>query len=114
MPSPTTEVPPGAAPTLAEVARLAGVSIATASRVLNNSAPVSSAARQQVREAAIRLGYVRQRAVPVRSRSRIRSVAAVVCANQSRFFSDPFFSRLLHTASDVFAANDVPLMVITV
>jgi DNA-binding LacI/PurR family transcriptional regulator len=113
MASPATEVPPsGAAPTLAEVARLAGVSIATASRVLNSSAPVSLAASQQVREASIRLGYVRQRAVPVRSRSRIRSVAAVVCANQTRFFSDPFFSLLLNTASDVFAANDVPLMVI--
>jgi len=114
MPSPAIEDRPhAAAPTLAEVARVAGVSIATASRVLNNSAPVSSAARQQVREAAIRLGYVRQRAVPVRSRPRVRTVAAVICANQSRFFSDPFFSRLLNTASEVFAANDVPLMVIT-
>ena len=37
------------APTLGEVANLAGVSIATASRVLNNSAPVSLQARQQVR-----------------------------------------------------------------
>ena len=119
MPSTVTEVPPPkaaptapTAPTLAEVARLAGVSIATASRVLNNSAPVSNAARQQVREAAIRLGYVRQRAAPVRPRSRIRSVAAVVCANQARLFADPFFARLINSASDVFAANEVPLMVI--
>jgi DNA-binding LacI/PurR family transcriptional regulator len=108
---PTLPAPPGP-PTLAEVAKLAGVSIATASRVLNNSAPVSSAARQQVREAAIRLGYVRQRAAPVRPRTRIRSVAAVACANQTRFFGDPFFARLINSASDVFAAHDVPLIVL--
>jgi hypothetical protein len=50
-------------PTLGQVADLAGVSIATASRVLNNSAPVSVQARQLVRDAVVRLGYVRHRAV---------------------------------------------------
>jgi DNA-binding LacI/PurR family transcriptional regulator len=103
---------PNAAPTLAEVARLAGVSIATASRVINNSAPVSSTARQQVREAAIRLGYVRQRAAPVRPHSSIRSVVAVACTNQTRFFADPFFARLINSASNTFAAYDIPLTVL--
>ncbi len=88
---------------------MAGVSIATASGVNNNSAPVSSTARQQVREAALRLGYVRQRAAPVRPRSRVRSVAAVACASQTRFFAEPFFARLPASASDVFAAPHVPL-----
>ncbi len=105
---------PSTAPTLAEVAKLAGVSIATASRVINNSARVSSTARQQVREAAMRLGYVRHRAAPAHPRTRIRSVAAVACANQARFFSDPFFARLVNSASDVFAAHEVPLMVLPV
>src|SRR5688500_4683581 len=65
-------------PTLGQVAELAGVSIATASRVLNNSAPVSVQARQQVRDAVVRLGYVRHRAAPSSPRGRVRSVAAVV------------------------------------
>jgi DNA-binding LacI/PurR family transcriptional regulator len=80
--------------------------------VLNNSAPVSSAAREQVREAAQRLGYVRQRAAPVRPRGRVRCVAAVACANQTRLFAEPFFARLIASASDVFAAYDLPLIVL--
>ena len=97
------------APTLGEVANLAGVSIATASRVLNNSAPVSLQARQQVREAVVRLGYVRHRAAPSTPRGRVRTVAAVVCTNHSRFFADGFFSQVIAAATDVLAAHDVPL-----
>ena len=95
-------------PTLGEVAPLAGVSTATASRVLNNSARVSNAARQQVREAVIRLGYVRQRAARAVDR-RPRSVAAVVC-DQPRLFADPFFARVIKGASAAFAERDVPML----
>jgi DNA-binding LacI/PurR family transcriptional regulator len=111
-PSAIPDVVQPAAPTLAEVAKAAGVSIATASRVINSSAPVSNAARQQVREAAIRLGYVRQRAAPARPRTRIRAVVAVACTNQTRLFADPFYARLINSASDVFAAHDIPLIVL--
>lgn len=102
------------APTLGQVAELAGVSIATASRVLNNSAPVSVQARQQVRDAVVQLGYVRHRAAPATPRGRVRSVAAVVCANNSRFFADPFFARVISAATETCAARDVPLMAIPV
>jgi DNA-binding LacI/PurR family transcriptional regulator len=103
---------PERSPTLGEVANLAGVSIATASRVLNNSAPVSTQARQLVREAVVRLGYVRHRAAPSTPRGRVRSAAAVVCTNNSRFFADAFFAQVISAATDVFAAHEVPLMVV--
>jgi DNA-binding LacI/PurR family transcriptional regulator len=80
--------------------------------VINNSARVSSSARQQVREAATRLGYVRHRAAPVHPRGRIRSVAAVICANHNRLFADPFFGRLVASATEEFASYDMPLLVI--
>jgi DNA-binding LacI/PurR family transcriptional regulator len=99
-------------PTLGQVADLAGVSIATASRVLNNSAPVSVQARQLVRDAVVRLGYVRHRAAPSTPRGRSRSVAAVVCTNSSQFFADAFFSQVISAATDVFAGKEVPVMVI--
>ena len=99
-------------PTLGQVADLAGVSIATASRVLNNSAPVSVQARQQVRDAVVRLGYVRHRAAPSTPRGRVRSVAAVVCTNNSQFFADAFFAQVVSAATEVFAAHEVPLMVV--
>jgi DNA-binding LacI/PurR family transcriptional regulator len=97
-------------PTLGEVAQMAGVSIATASRVLNNSAPVSTQARELVREAVVRLGYVRQRAAPVRTRA--RSVAAVVCTNNARFFGDAFFAQVISAATETFSAYDIPVMVV--
>src|ERR1700755_2242274 len=87
-PAPATPKPPAppalaAHPTPAHVAPLAGVSSATASRVLNGSARVSPTARQQVRDAVDQLGYVRQRAARAVDR-RPRSVAAVVCEPNAR------------------------------
>jgi len=43
--------------TIRDVARSAGVSVATASRVLTGAGPTSEATRQQVRQAAEELGY---------------------------------------------------------
>ncbi len=104
-------VPP-TSPTLEQVAALAGVSIATASRVLNNSAPASDSARQRVREAVARLGYVRHRAAPAKRHPRTRCVAAIVCEDDDRVFADPFFARVITTASKLFTTHDVALMVI--
>jgi LacI family transcriptional regulator len=44
-------------PTIADVAREAGVSMMTVSRVINNKGPVSAATRQQVQEVIDRLNY---------------------------------------------------------
>jgi len=44
--------------TIRDVARAAGVGVATVSRVLNNSGPVRDETRRRVEEAARRLGYV--------------------------------------------------------
>ncbi|HWG25872.1 LacI family DNA-binding transcriptional regulator [Actinospica sp.] len=85
-------------PTLADVATFAGVSLATASRVLTGSARVSEEARRRVQEAVARLGYVRCRAKRLPERSG-GSVAAIVTEPSARFFSDPFFARLLRGAS---------------
>lgn len=99
------------APTLAEVAALAGVSPATASRVLNNSARVSPTARQQVRDAVTRLGYVRQRAPRTTDPSRqAHAIAAVVCGPSPRIFADPFYARVLDGAGTALAAHDMPLL----
>src|SRR5690606_32687018 len=89
-----TPAPPSRPPTLAHVAQLAGVSPATASRVLNGSARVSRAARLRVEAAAERLGYVRRRPG---SPGRVSSgtIAAVVCEDACRVLGDPYFARLL-------------------
>lgn len=45
-------------PTIKDVARLAGVSLGTASRVLNGSSATSEASRSAVHNAAHELGYL--------------------------------------------------------
>ncbi|MEV5414091.1 LacI family DNA-binding transcriptional regulator [Thermopolyspora sp. NPDC052614] len=100
-------------PTLAQVAAAAGVSPATASRVLTGSVRVSTSARRQVHEAMSQLGYVRRRAprgggAPRRSD---RAVAVVVCDPIHRVFAEPFYARLLGAADDVLGKHGVAMMV---
>ncbi|MFI7313885.1 LacI family DNA-binding transcriptional regulator [Streptomyces hygroscopicus] len=56
MRNPSTE-PAGRRPTMTDVARLAGVSVKTVSRVINNVATVDDVLAGRVREASERLGY---------------------------------------------------------
>lgn len=92
---------PAPRPTLADVARVAGVSAATASRVINGSPNVRPETRRQVEEAIVNLGYVRQRATRLNDRWRTRSVAFVICEEALRLFSDPVFGRAFRGASQV-------------
>lgn len=100
-------------PKLADVAALAGVSEATASRVLNGSARVSAGARNHVEEAMVKLGYVRWRA-PRAEATRCGSVAAIVTECSARFFNDPYFARLLWGASRTLSASGAQLAFLVV
>ncbi|GAA1646346.1 LacI family DNA-binding transcriptional regulator [Catellatospora bangladeshensis] len=103
-----------APPTLAEVARAAGVSIATASRVLNNSTRVSPEAYQRVCDAASRLGYRRHRAAWGRAQTPVRAVAAVIHAAHRLVFTEPFFARFIGAVEMELAQHDMPLLVTNV
>lgn len=96
---------PDPRPTLADVARAAGVSSATASRVINGITRVRAETRRQVEDAILSLGYVRQRAARMDDRRRTGSVAVVVSQEPLRLFADPFFARLLGGASQVLSAS---------
>ncbi|WP_035839779.1 LacI family DNA-binding transcriptional regulator [Kitasatospora azatica] len=80
------------APTLASVAHRAGVSTATASRVLNRSARVSTEAAARVESAARDLGYVRCRAPSARGTG---VVAVVVFTDLLQYHVDAFHARLM-------------------
>jgi DNA-binding LacI/PurR family transcriptional regulator len=100
-------------PTLADVARLAGVSSATASRVLTGSARVAPQTRDRVHEAVARLGYVRNRAARSAQPRRAGSIALVVCEENMKVFADPFFSRLLWAISKALVSADLQLVLLT-
>lgn len=102
-------------PTLAQVAAAAGVSPATASRVLTGSVRVSTSTRRQVYDAVSRMGYVRQRAPRgTAAKTLADGVTAVICDHLPRLFSEPYYARLLSAAGAVIAEHGTHLMVTTV
>ena len=101
-------------PTLADVANLAGVSSATASRVLTGSARVRPQTKDKVEQAMTRLGYVRNRAARSPASRRAGSVALVVGEETVRVFADPFFARMLRSVSKELSLADSQLVMLTV
>jgi DNA-binding LacI/PurR family transcriptional regulator len=108
---PITE--PAGPPTLADVAHLAGVSSATASRVLNGSARVREQTKDKVEQAITRLGYARNRAARSAGSRRAGAVALVVGEETIRVFTDPFFARMLRSVSKKLSSADSQLVVLT-
>jgi DNA-binding LacI/PurR family transcriptional regulator len=96
--------------TLDQVARAAGVSRATASRVFSGSAQVSDAARQAVQRAAAELGYVPNRAARSLAAGRSESVGVVVPEPTSRLFSEPALPRLLWGIGEELSANSLQMV----
>jgi DNA-binding LacI/PurR family transcriptional regulator len=105
----STAVPP----TLADVARAAGVSSATASRVLTGSARVKPQTRRRVEQAMSSLGYVRNRAPRSTDSRRAGSIALVVCEENVKVFADPFFARMLWCVSKALSNADLQLVLLT-
>ena len=101
-------------PTLADVARAAGVSAATASRVLNGNPQVRPDTRKQVEEAMSLLGYVRNRAAWGDRQRSTGSVAFVMCEEESRLFADSFFPRILWGASRHLVVCDMQVVLLMV
>jgi len=105
---------PDLRPTLADVARVAGVSTATASRVLNGFPRVNPETRKQVASAMLELGYARQRAARSTTARRTGSIALVVCEEVLRLFDDPYFPRIADGVSRELAAAELQLVLLTV
>ena len=103
---------PGGSPTLDEVARLAGVSRATASRAINGHSRVSQKARDAVDAAVRTLGYAPNPAARSLVTRRTDSVALVVPEPDERLFTDPFFAHTLRGASRVLAERDLQLVLL--
>jgi LacI family transcriptional regulator len=77
-------------PTMADVARSAGVSVATVSHVLNGTRPVLAHTRQAVLDAIEELGYTPNTLARSLVTSRTRSIGLAVSA-----ISNPYFTEIL-------------------
>jgi DNA-binding LacI/PurR family transcriptional regulator len=102
-----------ARPRLCDVAEQAGVSSATASRVLTGSARVRPETRRVVEEVMARLGYVRNRAAHSSAQWHTGSVAFVVCEDSSRVFSEPFFQLILASGSRELLSQGIQPVLLT-
>jgi len=108
-----THVLPGSErtlPTLDDVARVAGVSRATVSRVVNGGHLVSAETAESVNRAIAELGYQPNRAARALVTRRVGAVAVVVPETDERVFSDPFFPQAYHGALTAFSGVDVQVL----
>ncbi|MEU5697584.1 LacI family DNA-binding transcriptional regulator [Streptomyces aurantiacus] len=97
-------------PTIHDVAREAGVSRGTVSRVLNGGHYVSPTAQEAVNAAIRRTGYVVNRHARSLITGRSDSIGFLLTEPQERFFEDPNFNVLLRGCTQALAAHDIPLL----
>src|SRR3954452_10200998 len=100
-------------PTMAEVARAAGVSVMTVSYAYSQPDRVSDAAADKVREAAAELGYPGPHpgARSLR-RGRAGSLGFVLGERLTYAFDDPQAARFLSGMAEVCAAEAIGLMLV--
>ncbi|WP_405860562.1 LacI family transcriptional regulator [Streptomyces sp. NBC_00090] len=110
MPEQTT----GSRPTLEAVAAHAGVSRATASRVVNGGAGVRAPLVEKVNRAVAELGYVPNHAARTLVTRRNGAVAVIIAEPEFRIFSDPFFEQQVRGISRELTAHDSQLVLLWV
>ena len=102
----------GRGTTLEEVARVAGVSRATVSRVVNGNPKVNADARRSVERAVERLGYIPNPAARSLVTRRSQSIGLVIAEPAGRLFEDPFFPRLLRGIGAALSSRDLQLVLL--
>ncbi|HEY0454354.1 LacI family DNA-binding transcriptional regulator [Actinophytocola sp.] len=98
--------------TLEEVARVAGVSRATASRVVNGVPSVDETIREAVQRAIADTGYLPNLAARSLVTRRADAIALVL-PEEDRMLGDPFFGRVVRGVMTVIGPSGVHLVLMT-
>ena len=96
--------------TLEEIAKHAGVSRSTVSRVMNDHPSVDQATRSRVLSVAERLNYQPNIAARSLAAGRARILGLVIPMGVSALFTDPYFPLLIQGISSACSANDHSVM----
>ena len=99
--------------TLRDVARVAGVSISTASMALRDHPRTAVATRVAVRSAATKLRYVPNSLGRALRARRVGSIALVIPHSSEHVFSHPYFMALLDGISQTCSRADLMLLLST-
>lgn len=97
-------------PTLEEVARLAGVSRSTVSRVINNQPHVRAETRERVWQAIRKSGYQPHAIARSLVTNRTQIIGMVIPEAVTTLFTDPFFPILLRGATNACNIHRYQLM----
>lgn len=98
-------------PTYAEIAKLAGVSEATVSRVLNGGSKVDADRVAAVNKAVDQLGYQKNRAAAALASGRTGLIAVVIDDDLS-VFQDPFWGAITNGISKVLMDNEMQTLLL--
>lgn len=93
--------------TIADVARIAGVSKTTVSRVLNDSELVTGPTRDAVEAAMREAGYTASWQARTLASGRSDAIALIVTEPFDEMWSDPTFATILHGVYDALAATEL-------
>ena len=96
--------------TIKEIAKIAGVSRSTVSRVINNDTNVSEKTREKVQGIIDEMGYQPNPVARSLIGGRTRVLGLVIPMAFSSLFTDPFFSLLSQGISSTCTANNYTLM----
>ncbi|MGO1228584.1 MAG: LacI family DNA-binding transcriptional regulator [Brachybacterium sp.] len=102
----------GRGATLEDVARVAGVSRATVSRVVRGDVQVRRDKVSKVEEAVRALGYVPNNAARSLASRQTGAVALIVPEHESRVFTDPFFVSAISGVTAGLDASDKQLLLV--
>lgn len=93
------------AATIGDVARVSGVSRATASRALNDSPLVTPETKQRVRNAATELGFVKNALGQQLATGRSETIAVLATEPLDELFADPTYARVLRGITEGLSAS---------
>ena len=97
-------------PTLEEIAKIAGASRSTVSRVINNDPNVADETRQRVLEVVRQVHFTPNRAARRLAGGRTRIIGLVIPTGISSVFSDPYFPNLIRGISSACQESDYSVM----
>src|SRR3954463_2817144 len=110
MPSRSDPDPARRRPTIADVARLAGVSSAAVSFAVNDRPGVSPETRERILEAARELGWRPSASARALTQARTRAIGLVLSRDPEQLELDAFFVRFLSGIERTLAAADYALL----